>query len=103
MYITDRMMYITCCCSLAGTVACFTCPSRYQYEWWRTPYTYYPAYPDITYPKPHSKKIIEKFDKDGKLIERIVEEESPEYNYSWKIVNTDPNGQYKAVDNVSTS
>jgi len=50
-----------CCCSLAGTRACETCPNntditRYG-EW-----TYIPAY-----------KVIEKYDKDGNLIERITE------------------------------
>ena len=51
----------TCCCSLAGTRACDTCPngpSRYPYQIW---------------PIPIRTKIIEKYE-NGKLIERIIEE-----------------------------
>jgi hypothetical protein len=49
-----------CCCSLAGTVACLNCPNRFQ--------GYYPSWNVPT------KKVIEKFDDKGNLIERITEE-----------------------------
>lgn len=58
-----------CCCSLAGTQACMRCGRwREYYGDWTAPIRY-PIEPNV---KP--KRIIEKFDKDGKLMERIVEE-----------------------------
>ncbi len=65
-------MMSSCCCSLAGTRACFTCPNGpNQYSPYMTYPVYYQNIPQ-TYPSP-SKKITEKYDKDGKLIERIIE------------------------------
>lgn len=57
---------MSCCCSLAGTNACLTCPN-YTIQQWVVPKEY------IEVPK-KTKRIIEKFNEDGKLIERITEE-----------------------------
>ena len=59
---------LACYCSLAGTRACLTC-SKGMIDMM--------FYPPIYYEKNKPKeRIIEKFDKDGKLIERITEKES---------------------------
>lgn len=73
-----------CCCSLAGTDACKTCLNgsvstfTNYWNWWQDWYV-----PEGTgYVKNSYKKVTEKYDKDGKLIERIVEEPVEE-NYEW--------------------
>ena len=55
---------MVCWCTLAGTMACKTCPKylqsfgqQYKYTQWNSP-----------------KRIIEKYDDKGNLIERITEE-----------------------------
>ncbi len=83
-------MYKICWCSLAGTAACARCNNN-SWSSWYIPYVpYYPTYPDIPMKSP-AKKITEKFDKDGNVVERIVEESS-EYNYSWKTANSGSTG-----------
>ena len=57
---------MTCCCSLAGTVACWTCPNWTIYCFPKSPDNY-------TFTTP-VKRVIEKFDEKGNLIERITEE-----------------------------
>ena len=58
-----------CCCSLAGTRACFYC-SRHPYQ--PEPSISQPIIPcEFGIERP--KRIIEKYE-DGKLIERIVEQ-----------------------------
>jgi hypothetical protein len=57
-----------CCCSLAGTAACETCSNRPYNSSRFNPLDYKLFTPIKT------KKVIERFDKDGKLVERIVEE-----------------------------
>ena len=62
-----------CCCSLAGTRACDTCQngaSQYRGFFINIPIQENPMW-EWTTATP--KKIIEKFDKDGNLIERITE------------------------------
>lgn len=53
---------LICNCALAGTRACLTCPQYqnmlYEQSW--------------QWPRP-IKKITEKYDEKGKLIERIIE------------------------------
>jgi hypothetical protein len=80
-----------CCCSLAGTPACVTCPNRIipdwtsplkdfkfndpntqpSWPWWvlLPPYT-----PGTVQPVPH-KTVIEEFDSDGKLLKRTTIED----------------------------
>jgi ABC-type uncharacterized transport system auxiliary subunit len=59
----------TCGCTLAGTNACLRCPNS-NINYYPSTTWYYPFHsPVIT-----GKKITEKFDKDGKLIERITED-----------------------------
>ena len=62
---------LNCCCSMAGSKACLTCPA-YINE--------LDLYVMKTYPKPPVAKIhrtIEtmEYDKEGRCIKRIVEEE----------------------------
>jgi hypothetical protein len=57
---------IACCCSMAGTKACLTCP-QYQNMIWPDQASIMPN----IYP---TRKTTEKYDKDGKIIERIIEE-----------------------------
>ncbi len=85
-----------CCCSLAGTSACLGCYMR------NSNISYYPTYPDIYYPKPYIKKITEKFDKDGKLIERITEEPSGD-NYEWKVKYDYRTNQYIPMGSGGTA
>jgi hypothetical protein len=60
-----------CLCSLAGTAACKTCPSNVGSYGQNEPY--YPGY-SIPFPTTGKKTTItEKFDKDGKLVERKME------------------------------
>ena len=59
---------MNCCCSLAGTRACLSCPNGW--EWNGALYWFIPPWV-VGEPKP--KRVIEKFDKDGKLIERVTE------------------------------
>ena len=54
-----------CGCTLAGTKACLTCPNNTIMQWSVPEYS-------LRY-EPKRQRIIEKFDKDGKLIERITE------------------------------
>lgn len=57
-----------CCCSMAGTLACEECMRRQGYI---KPYNS----GIVNMPRPLKKRtVIEKFDKEGKLIERIIEE-----------------------------
>ena len=58
---------MVCNCTLAGTAACLVCP---RYQQYLGDSNIYPP----TYLPSGNKKITEKFDKDGKLIERITEE-----------------------------
>lgn len=55
-----------CWCSLAGTRACLTCPN--SDIGWNSPKEHLDCIPYKI------KLVIEKFDKDGKLVERITEE-----------------------------
>ena len=57
---------ITCCCSMAGTKACLACP-QYQNMMYSDQIK---IYPNII----PTKKTIEKYNENGKLIERIIEE-----------------------------
>lgn len=77
-----------CCCTLAGTRACWTCPNNGDYGWNTPRYEYWWTVPDYTPPtienwkeaidrltqkKTTGTRTIEKFDDKGNLIERIVE------------------------------
>ena len=72
-----------CCCSLAGSVACRNCSRWKEYygdnifNYPKNDWTEIGQYGKNTLkPEIHKiKKTIEKFDKDGKLIERIITEE----------------------------
>lgn len=55
----------TCCCQLAGTVACRTCPSN---VWMDSTENHLPFTPIPV----AGQRIIEKY-VDGKLVERVVE------------------------------
>jgi len=57
---------IACWCSLAGTKACLTCP-QYQNMMW-------PTQTEILPNIRPTRKTTEKFDENGRLIERIIEE-----------------------------
>ena len=59
----------TCCCTLAGTRACENCPNGPMRVPWMGKYE---PIPYVQYP--HTRRIVEKFDENGKLIERIIEE-----------------------------
>lgn len=73
---------ISCCCSLAGTKACDTCsagPSQGGYTGFNITWPLNHGLKTdgnmtIDKPKEKQKRITEKFDKDGKLIERITED-----------------------------
>lgn len=56
---------LTCMCTLAGTKACLACPA-YQNQMWHDSQTI----PNV---KP-VRKVTEKYDEAGNLIERIIEE-----------------------------
>jgi len=56
-----------CFCTLAGTRACDTCPNSPSLRPIFTPF--YPAFRTEK-----TKRIVEKFDEKGNLIERITEE-----------------------------
>lgn len=56
-----------CWCTLAGTMACKNCPNNSYYTGLSLK-----EVEEFYNKKP--KRIIEKFDQDGKLIERITEE-----------------------------
>lgn len=58
-----------CCCSLDGTRACLSCTNHQEEFTWTIPSGWYEQVKNI----PRAKCIIEKFDKDGKIIERITE------------------------------
>lgn len=74
-----------CCCSLAGTAACFTCSNRpVAYQDWTMPSPFHPfPFPppipqwnapgtgDASTPAP-KKTTVEEYDKNGKLIRRII-------------------------------
>ena len=55
---------LACCCTLAGTAACKTCPSYVQMF---GDHTVYPRF------KPGLQRVTEKYE-DGKLVERIIED-----------------------------
>jgi hypothetical protein len=63
---------LVCHCILAGTAACRNCQRYIEH------YGVHPSEQLYDYEAPTKvikvKRIIEKFDKDGKLIERITEE-----------------------------
>lgn len=69
---------ISCCCTLAGTRACDTCsagPSQGHTITWPLNYGLTTdGNITIDKSKEKQKRITEKFDKDGKLIERITED-----------------------------
>jgi len=56
-----------CHCSLAGTSACAGCFQNPNAKWFSSLDTHYQ-------PIRKNKRVIEKFNQDGKLIERITEE-----------------------------
>lgn len=56
-----------CNCTLAGTRACLNCPNYQQYFG-------LPQFEPMKTFFPKKKKVTEKYDKDGSLIERIIEE-----------------------------
>lgn len=68
-------MHRICWCSLAGSKICETCGIG---SWMSLPST--TTYPTSQTPDWHlsdwhsGRKVTEKFDKDGKLIERVTEE-----------------------------
>ncbi len=78
-------MYKICWCSLAGTAACARCNNNPQYGEW----SYYHTYPNIPIRRFCTKKITEKFDENGKLIERIIEEPIEE-GKEWYTINNTP-------------
>jgi hypothetical protein len=60
----------SCCCSLAGTKACIACTNNIDFEYGNTFFITSEIPSEITrYPF----KITEKFNEEGKLIERITE------------------------------
>ena len=73
---------MSCCCSLAGTAACLICNQRqamftdwtYPHQhtdvpWWIPGYPEVPVAPSAPAPK---KTTVEEYDKDGKLIRRVI-------------------------------
>ena len=72
---------MSCCCSLAGTAACLSCSQRQvMFTDWTYPHTnvpwWIPGYPETPAPAPVAptpkKTTVEEYDKDGKLIRRII-------------------------------
>ena len=63
---------VACCCSLSGTAACLTCPNGSQYQGYHSFKIVRPVDDNCEVKK--VKRIIEKFDEKGNLIERITEE-----------------------------
>lgn len=58
-----------CCCSLAGTGACNNCTNSSEYMGY-----FYSLKIQPLVHKNLGKRVIEEFDKDGKVIKRITEE-----------------------------
>jgi hypothetical protein len=61
-----------CSCSLAGTNACMTCGNGGVRDWHSNQYLYSKKYQMSQ--GSISKRVIEKFDSEGRLVERITED-----------------------------
>lgn len=60
-----------CCCSLAGTIACLTCSRR---SYGNQPSLPIQPPPGTTWEPTPMKRVVEEFDKEGKLIKRTTED-----------------------------
>ena len=65
---------LSCNCTLDGTPACKQCPN-YSAVFGKP---YEPPWPFLWWGNIPYKKVIEEYDKDGKLIKRTVEHHDPE-------------------------
>jgi hypothetical protein len=55
---------LICCCSLAGTKACLTCPQYLNQAWTAPPFSN----------TVKGRRVTKKYDDKGNLIEEIIEE-----------------------------